>query len=304
MLYRPLIVYDSGVGGLTVARRLMKYCPGHDLIYLADNGWFPYGNKDEGLLARRVNELLSILEDHFEPRAIVVACNTASTAIADRLNHHNPVPIYGVIPPIMRAISVSAGGRVVLLATPATLERRIVKDLIATHNQGQISAIGSLDLVYMAEQKMANRQLIDGKRLVGVLEVLMPASVRDEVTTVILGCTHFPLLRPELSEAFTNVRFWLDPAAEVAAAVRRDLSPLARKQRSPSYSLLLTSRHNAVELARVFAAQGFSQVVQLESMLPLEGQEADYDLTESIFEGGSLLFDRHDFLGGYVSRHD
>jgi glutamate racemase len=258
MKLRPIIVYDSGVGGLLVARRLMKYCPSHDLVYLADNGWFPYGNKDEKLLAGRVNEILSILGRRLRPAAIVVACNTASTAISQRLSRRGPVPIYGVIPPIGRAVRISAGGRVVLLATPGTLQRSVIRELIAKHNPLQISAIGSLDLVYMAEQKMADHSFRK-RQVVDAVEALMPDRKRSEITTVVLGCTHFHILLPELREAFSNARYWLDPSTDVASAVQRDLSRHTVDERLPSYTLLLTSTGNSSELRRVFAAQGFPE---------------------------------------------
>lgn len=262
MALGPIIVYDSGVGGLTVARQLMKHCPNHDLIYLADNGWFPYGDKDEKLLVRRVNDLLSILKRQFRPQAIVIACNTAATAIADQLDHRCCVPLYGVTPPIRQAAVECARGKAVLLATPATLQRRMIRELIETY-PGRMTTIGTLEMVYLAEQKMARGAGINGTQLVELLEPLIPDSQRREVTTVIFGCTHFPLLRRELSEAFPNAQCWLDPAAETAMAVQRDLSADFTVNGTTSRALLLTSTCRFVELQQIFASEGFAKVLQL-----------------------------------------
>lgn len=303
MQHAPIIIYDSGVGGLTVARQLMKYCPGHDLIYLADNAWFPYGNKDESLVAARVEGLIALLNNCLEPRAVVVACNTASTALADRHQRTAAVPLYGVIPPVESAMSLWDGGRIALLATPATLERNVVRRLVATYDAGQFVSAGCMDLVYLAERKMADPRAVDAGRVVEVLDARMPAAVREEVTTIILGCTHFPLLLPELREAFPNARRWLDPATEVARAVAKALPRREGESRLTTHSLLLTGAHNYAELRRVFAAQGFSQTALLDSIRRFE-EEAEDGYANSLLEGGALLPDRHGLVGGYVPGHD
>jgi glutamate racemase len=271
----PVVIYDSGVGGLSVARHFGQMCPSRDLVYLADNGWFPYGNKGEGALVRRVHHLLDSLASQVMPAAILVACNTASTAITDRLVGDGSIPVIGVLPPIAAAIAQSRTGRIALLATPGTLSRRVVGDLIATHARpGQVHCVGSLALVDLAEQKMAG-VLVGPHQVSAAIDGQLPAAVRAGIDVVILGCTHFPLLKTELMHAFPNARAWVDPAREASLATlaRLPIRPAASGSAGTGKgsrgrvsagtgrrSLFLTSDHNGRRLREVFAARGFGSV--------------------------------------------
>ncbi|MDR3440148.1 glutamate racemase [Telmatospirillum sp.] len=259
---QPVVIYDSGVGGLSVATHLAGMCPSRDLVYLADNGWFPYGNKGEGALARRVHHLLDSLAACVEPAAILVACNTASTAITDRLVGDGSVPIIGVVPPIASAIAASRTGRVALLATPGTLSRRLVAELIRTHAESeQVTCLGPLALVDLAERKMAGES-ITPRHVIDAIERLLPRSGRDEIDVVILGCTHFPLLKDELAHAFPNARHWMDPAREACRATAARLSSSSTGDGGAGdgrRTLFLTSDHNDQHLREVFATRGFGR---------------------------------------------
>jgi glutamate racemase len=268
----PVVIYDSGVGGLSVARHFGRMCPSRDLVYLADNGWFPYGNKGEGALVRRVHHLLDSLANQVMPAAILVACNTASTAITDRLVGDGSVPVIGVLPPIAAAIAQSRTGRIALLATPGTLSRRVVGDLIAAHARpGQVRCVGSLALVDLAERKMAGVPVAP-HQLFEAIEGQLPAAARAEIDVVILGCTHFPLLKSELMPVFPNARAWVDPAREASRATMARLPvPSAaggsvhgsrgrRVAGTGRRSLFLTSDHNGPRLREVFAARGFGSL--------------------------------------------
>ena len=255
---RPVVVYDSGVGGLSVARHLLALCPSRDVVYLADNAWFPYGNKPEAALSARVNYLLDSLIKETSPSAIIVACNTASTAIVERLDTDIPVPVFGVLPPIKQALAVSATGRIALLATPGTVGRSAIKQIIATHAApGQVTSLGVLPLVMLAERKMAGER-IGPAQVRAVFDELMPAAERARIDVVILGCTHFPLLKDELAAAFPSAKHWIDPARETVHRVRARLGrDVPARPAEPLRSLLLTSAHNLEQLQDVFAEQGF-----------------------------------------------
>ncbi len=255
---RPVVVYDSGVGGLSVARHLLGLCPSRDVVYLADNAWFPYGNKPEAALSARVNYLLDSLIKETAPSAIIVACNTASTAIVERLDTDIPVPVFGVLPPIKQALAVSATGKIALLATPGTVGRSAVKQIIRTHAApGQVTSLGVLPLVLLAERKMAGERIGD-EQICAVFDELMPARERADIDVVILGCTHFPLMKDELAAAFPSAKHWIDPALETVHRVRARLGrDVLAHPSGPLRSLLLTSAHNLEQLQDVFAEQGF-----------------------------------------------
>ncbi len=266
---RPVVVYDSGVGGLTVARHVLKLLPKHDVIYLADNAWFPYGDKEEAALSERVHALLDRLIEEAAPEAIIVACNTASTAIAHRLDTPVPIPIFGVLPPIQQALRVSKMGKLALLATPGTIKRSVVREIIKAHSApGQVASLGIMDLVMLAERKMTGER-ITRAQILAALDPLMPPEVREEIDVVILGCTHFPHLKEELKAAFPQAQHWIDPALDAVSRVQAHLTATitipAVGERPASKSLLLTGGHNFAELQAVFAAQGFGSAPQLKS---------------------------------------
>ncbi len=257
---RPIVVYDSGVGGLTVASHISRLLPMHDLVYVADNGWFPYGEKSEAVLERRVLEVMESVTISVRPAAIMVACNTASTAIAGRLDMPSPFPLQGVFPPIREALALSRTGRVALLATPGTLKRASIRRALAEPASCNCVAHGSLELVRAAERKLAG-EAVDPAQLVRHFdETWIDADERRSIDVVILGCTHFPHLKEELRMALPGVRHWVDPADKAARLLAQRIHRPAtsrRMQMAPRQRLLLTSTHNSAELAEVFAMAGF-----------------------------------------------
>ncbi|OIQ94964.1 glutamate racemase [mine drainage metagenome] len=258
---RPIVVYDSGVGGLTVASCISRHLPTHDLVYVADNGWFPYGDKPESDLQRRVLQVIDKVTKAVHPAAIMVACNTASTAIVHRLSRPSLVPLEGVLPPIREALLLSRTGRIALLATPGTLQRAAIRGVLAEFKgRGLIASHGSLELVRAAERKLAGHA-VDPQQLARYFdETWLGAAERRLIDVVILGCTHFPHLKDELRVAFPGVHHWVDPAAMAAQSLAKRVhhSPLSRQaQIAPHHRLLLTSSHNGAELADIFAAAGF-----------------------------------------------
>lgn len=257
---RPVIIYDSGVGGLSVARHFWRTCPQEDSLYIADNAWFPYGNKKEWPLRTRVAYIIESLTDLLSPRGILVACNTASTVLEEQTGPGD-LPVVGVLPPIARAVEAVGAGKIALLATPATASRRAIHECIQQQAQSdQVYLIGSLGLVYLAEEKMAKGRLEPGS-ISRALYPLIPPEVRAEVRAVILGCTHFPLIQPELLEAFPNATHWIDPAAHASQRLK-GLLPQNPAEHSPedtaSRRVILTGDHNRAALESVFAREGLT----------------------------------------------
>lgn len=262
-----IVVYDSGVGGLSVAKHVVQLLPDYDLIYLADNGWFPYGNKPEPVLRRRVNALLDELNHVVRPAGIMVACNTASTAIPDRLGIQSLIPLQGVLPPLREAMDLSLSGNIALFATPGTLQRETIRQALDVIASGKVIPFGSLDLVYAAERKLAGESIDPSALARHFDDQWLNAFQRSVIDVVILGCTHFPHLQEELAIVLPGVRHWVDPAALAALAlatkIRRRAPPPSR--RGPSRRrLLLTSSHNSAELLEVFTLSGFFDCGQRE----------------------------------------
>lgn len=209
------LVLDSGVGGLSVAKAIRDAMPELAIVYLADNAWFPYGRRSEGELTGR---LLHLVEEAFEAypcNAAVIACNTASTVVLDALRARFSKPIVGVVPPIKTAGEVSKTRVIGLLATEATVARPYVKKLVAQFAADcKLVSIGSARLAEIAEEKLRGHPVdLDSMR-----DILAPFFEDEEakVDTVVLGCTHYPLLLDELKLVSPPDVQWLDSSPAIA----------------------------------------------------------------------------------------
>lgn len=215
-----ILVFDSGVGGLTIVEVIAEALPGMPLVYACDNAAFPYGPKPEAELVDRVHAVLDELVRRFAPRLLVVACNTASTVALPRLRSHYTLPIVGVVPAIKPAARLSKNRVIGLLATPGTVRRPYTDQLIAEFAADcTVVRVGSSELVLAAEQKLRGEP-VDPELLRGLLRPIVDAGA----DTVVLGCTHFPLLRAELQAAAGRELTWVDSGEAIARRVR-DLLP-------------------------------------------------------------------------------
>lgn len=217
MVSAPILIFDSGVGGLSVHAAIAAQLPGETYVYACDNAAFPYGPKPEDELVERVHVVLDALIARFQPKLLVVACNTASTVALPRLRQHYTLPIVGVVPAIKPAAAISRNRVIGLLATPGTIRRAYTDQLIRDFaDDCTIVRIGSADLVQIAEHKLRQGRVdIDALR-----ELLQPFFAHiPAVDTVVLGCTHFPLLREELQQASPDVVNWVDSGDAIAARV-------------------------------------------------------------------------------------
>jgi len=213
---RPVLVFDSGVGGLSVAREIRRLTPERPLVYLADDAGFPYGAWEGDALARHCVYLVRDAVSGHDPAAVVVACNTASTLILPPLRAVLAIPVVGTVPAIKPAAARSRSGLVTVLATPATVTRDYTFDLIHRFApETAITLVGAGGLAALAEDKLAGRP-VDRDRLAA--EIAPCFCERDGTRTdvVVLACTHFPLLRAELEAVAPWPVDWLDPAPAIA----------------------------------------------------------------------------------------
>jgi len=207
-----LLVFDSGIGGLGVVAELRALAPELDLIYLADNGFFPYGEKPDEILLPHIVELLGRAIDSFKPQALVVACNTASTIALPALRDAFPLPIIGCVPPIKPAAAASVTKTIGVLATAATVRRPYLNGLIEAFAPGcTVLSLGTPDLAELAEQKFRGATVDVGPAI--AMLFMQPGG--SAIDAIALGCTHYSFLLPEFSALYPQIS-WFDPALPVA----------------------------------------------------------------------------------------
>ncbi|MFN3712533.1 MAG: glutamate racemase [Alcanivoracaceae bacterium] len=213
----PVLVFDSGVGGLSVAAEIRRRLPGLPLHYLMDSEGFPYGTKDDATLIERVVRVCTEAVAEQQPQLLVVACNTASTLALPALRAALTIPVVGVVPALKVAAAASSTGRIGLLATPATVNRSYTDNLIRDFASGcQVRRLGSGELVQWAEDWVAV-----GREPAGLFDHLDQWLTQpDPLSHVVLGCTHFPLLRPLLERLWPSVS-WVDSGEAIARRVEQ-----------------------------------------------------------------------------------
>jgi glutamate racemase len=220
----PVIgIFDSGVGGLTIFRAVSERVPEGRYYYLSDNGNFPYGVKSEADVVRCTLEATQRFVARFGIELLIIACNTASTVALDRLRAILKIPVIGVVPAIKPAVQMSRTKTIGLLATPGTIARPYTESLIREFASGaRVLKRGSGVLVKLAEAKLKGDSVDDGL----VRDEVMPlfdASPREsfkQLDTIVLGCTHFPLLREELDRIVPWPVQWVDSSQAIAARAR------------------------------------------------------------------------------------
>lgn len=258
---KRVLVFDSGVGGLSVFDALVASGAALELDYAADNAWLPYGLKSDAQLRARVPALLAALAEQWAPDLIVVACNTASTIALDAVRAAVSQPVVGVVPPIKPAAALSQTGVIGLLATPATVRRAYTDDLIAQFAAGKtVVRFGSSALVAEAERRLRGEPA-QGAAVAEAIEGLFGAPGGAEIDVVALACTHFPLLAHDLARAAPRACQWLDSGAAIARRVAQLLSPETGAPRIRRAGF--TDARSARALFPAFAARGFSVIAQI-----------------------------------------
>jgi glutamate racemase len=224
----PLLFFDSGVGGLSVLGPTRAALPNAPIVYAADSAGYPYGKRSEAEIASRVPALLGRLVERFRPRLVVIACNTASTIALDHVRSALDVPVVGTVPAIKPAAELSRSRVIGVLGTEATVRQPYVDDLAARFAADcTLVRHGSPELVELAEAKLAGDPVsVEAVRLAS--RPLFDAPDGGRIDTVVLACTHFPLLADELRAAFPNVAY-----VDGGAGIARRIADLTREQPWP-----------------------------------------------------------------------
>jgi glutamate racemase len=214
-----ILVFDSGLGGLTVFAEVLKARPDARYVYAADDAGFPYGRKSETALVARVMTVMERLVAAHRPDLVVVACNTASTLVLPHLRARFPMPFVGTVPAIKPAAAISLSKRITVLATPGTVARDYTRELIqAFAADCKVNLVGSTKLAGFAEADLAGSPVSD-EQLKAELE---PCFVKDDTArtdVVALSCTHYPLLLPRFKRLAPWPVMWIDPAPAIARRV-------------------------------------------------------------------------------------
>lgn len=218
-----ILVFDSGVGGLSILRALQKNTAlnnlPHEWLFCSDNAYFPYGIKKESDLIARVTMVLTALENQSRPDIIVLACNTASTVALESVRAKLKAQVVGVVPAIKPAALLTQSRCIGLLATPGTINRAYTQKLIDDFAAGcTIIRVGSNELVWVAEQYLRTG-MVDHTEMHKILTPLRNAIAQEQMDTVVLACTHFPLLIDFLQEQLPEVKHWVDSSEAIARRV-------------------------------------------------------------------------------------
>jgi len=258
-----ILVFDSGLGGLTVFAEVLKARPDARFVYAADNAGFPYGRLGEEALVERVLAVMDRLVTLHAPDVVVVACNTASTIILPHLRQRFAIPFVGTVPAIKPAAALSQTGKISVLATPGTVARVYTQDLIATYADScEVTLVGSKRLAAIAEAELTGASVPDDE----IRTEIAPCFVDQQgqrTDVVVLGCTHYPLLMSRLSALAPWPVTWIDPAPAVARRVLQLIGgPCAGHEPEHDEAVAVFTGSDGIEhsLRQALATRGLPQV--------------------------------------------
>ena len=262
----PILLFDSGVGGLSVLAPIRALLPGLPIIYAADNAGFPYGTKSEAEIAARVPTLLGRLVERYRPQLVVVACNTASTIALGHVRAALDLPVVGTVPAIKPAAEASSTRVIGVLGTSATVRQPYVDRLSAEFaSDCVVLRHGSARLVELAEAKLAG-VTVTAADVAPELAGLRDQLEGDRMDMVVLACTHFPLLAAELALANASAGGgalgFVDGGAGIARRVARLLGPVAPDQ-TPGRAVFSRIDSHVTALRPALAGYGLTEVEML-----------------------------------------
>ena len=270
MSVKRVLIFDSGVGGLSVYEQIAKKNPNIKCDYLFDNAYFPYGELSRENLISRITQLLTDFTKQHPTDLIVIACNSASTISLDDLRNNFTIPIVGVVPAIKPATLITKNNVIGLLATPGTVERVYTNTLIEKFAVGKkVLRIGSTKLVTLAEDKLMGK-IIDQEEFVKILAPWSSLQQNEAPDTLILGCTHFPLLKEEIAACFTGPIQLIDSGEAIALRVQELLTKELRSNEGAElkpqivhqafYTKALINLEALYELQKSFYNYGFENL--------------------------------------------
>lgn len=258
---KNVLVFDSGVGGLSVVAELRKLMPDLHINYAADDGFRPYGEKTEAQLKTRLPALLQTLVLMSNSDVVVLACNTASTTALAEIRRVVSVPVVGVVPAVKPAAKKSKTKTIAILGTPGTIARKYVGKLIGDFAKDcHVVLHGSTALVARAEDKLMGKPV----DLEKIRAEILPMFAKKKIDIVVLACTHFPLLIAELKQASPYLVVWIDSGQAIAKRTQEILGDIEEGDSLdyPQTAFLIGGQDNPVR-SQMFARYGFGKSVVL-----------------------------------------
>lgn len=211
-----ILVFDSGLGGLSVLAELRRKIPSAAIAYVADDAAFPYGDWPEAALRDHIVDLVGRLIDESKPDFVVIACNTASTLVLPLLRARHKLPFVGTVPAIKPAAATTRSGLVSVIATPRAIASDYTRQLVEAHAGGvEVTLVGAPRLASIAEAWLAGEAVDDD----AVRTEIAPCFVErngKRTDVVVLGCTHYPLLLPVIERVAPWPVDWIDGARAIA----------------------------------------------------------------------------------------
>lgn len=262
-LQPTVLVFDSGVGGLSVYEEIRQLLPDLHYLYAFDNEAFPYGEKSEEFIVERVVAIVTAITQHTPLSLVVIACNSASTVTLPALRERFAFPVVGVVPAIKPAARLTRNGIVGLLATRGTVRRPYTHELVARFaRECKTEMLGSAELVELAEAKLHGKPV----PLEEVTRILQPwLRMAEPPDTVVLGCTHFPLISEELQQVLPEGTRLIDSGAAIArrtAWLLEHEAPIALSSESNTAYCTAFSE-NTEQLMPVLQRYGFEKLEKL-----------------------------------------
>ena len=239
-----ILVFDSGLGGLTVLREVVKARPDAQYIYVADDAFFPYGHHGEDQIIARVVPMIGELITAHAPDLVVIACNTISTLVMSHLRDAYGTPFVGTVPAIKPACARSRTKRVSVLGTKGTVKREYTRALIRDFALGcDVTLVGSADLAALAEAALSGGKISDREIFAEIAPCFVGDSESDpaRTDTVVLACTHYPLLMDRLVKLAPWPVDWIDPAPAIARRVADLLGPAGNEADDTGAQMIFTS---------------------------------------------------------------
>ena len=222
-------------------REIVRARPDAHYVYVADDEFFPYGHHSEEQIIARVVPLIGELIEAHAPDLVVIACNTASTLVMTHLRGKYPIPFVGTVPAIKPACASSKTKRVSVLGTRGTVKREYTKRLIHDFAQGcEVTLVGSPELASLAEAALSGNDVRDED----IFAELAPCFVDHggaRTDTIVLACTHYPLLLDRLVKLAPWPVDWIDPASAIARRVRDLLGPPGPENDEAGAEMIFTS---------------------------------------------------------------
>lgn len=254
----PILVFDSGIGGLSVLRAVRARLPECRFVYVADDAAFPYGDWEEGALRDRIVDLAGRLIADHGPTAVVIACNTASTLVLPPLRERFSVPFIGTVPAIKPAAEQTKTGVIAVLATPGTMKRDYTRELIRSFAKDcHVRLVGAPELASLAEARMRG-EAVDHAMIAGQIADCFVKVEGRRTDIVVLACTHYPFLVDLLEELAPWPVTWLDPAPAIARRAATVLEGRAVAASGESVARFTSGRTPPEALIRLLTAHGLS----------------------------------------------